>query len=313
LCVFDGVASTRFLDLNAHQLTVAAGSLFFLTDPGTLWRSRDGLAVTVAHSSAGAVSLLVANERSLVYWADGALWRITAADAAPRRIGDQPQRVPGAAELGGTLFFIGFDPAHGNELWKSTADGAVERVTDLTPGPASSLTASELVVAGERLFFVANLRQRVGLYSMREDDAAPTFRHEAWWYPQLTRVGAECAFAWDDTLWLASESGVREAARGEHLWALSVARGRLHYTSREGSSDVLWRLDDAGPRELHRFSEQLFSVTPLDDALYFRGADATAGSEPWVVRGDEVSRIADLAAGPASSLPANFRELTSLR
>lgn len=313
LCVSDGVTSTRFLELNAHQLTVAAGSLFFLTDPGTLWRSRDGQSAAVVHTSAGAITLLVANERSLVFWADGTLWRVTSTDSAPKRIGDHSERVPGAVELGDTLFLVGFDPAHGKELWKSTSDGLLERVSDLSPGPASSLSASELVVAGDQLFFVASARQRVGLYSMRETDAAPVFQHEAWWYPQLTRVGSECAFAWDDTLWLASVAGVREAARGANLWALSVAGGKLHYTSREGTSDVLWRLDESGPRELHRFSEQLFSVTPLDDALFFRGAGDAAGSEPWMVRGDEVTRIADLAAGPASSLPANFRELTSTR
>lgn len=313
LCVSDGATSTRFLDLNAHRLTVAAGSLFFLTDPGTLWRSVDGQSAAVVHSSPGTVSLLVANERALVFWADGALWRITPGDRESARVGDHLERVPDAVELGDTLFFVGFDPAHGKELWKSTGAGALERVTDLTPGPASSLSATELVVAGDQLFFVANSRQRVGLYSMRERDSVPTFRHEAWWYPQLTRVGAECAFAWDDTLWLASGDSVREAARGAHLWALSVARGKLHYTSREGASDVLWRLDESGPSELHRFSEQLFSVTSVDDALFFRGAGDSAGGEPWMVRGEEVTRIADLAAGSASSTPANFRAFTSTR
>lgn len=135
LCVSDGATSTRFLDLNAHRLTVAAGSLFFLTDPGTLWRSVDGQSAAVVHSSPGTVSLLVANERALVFWADGALWRITPGDRESARVGDHLERVPDAVELGDTLFFVGFDPAHGKELWKSTGAGALERVTDLTPGP----------------------------------------------------------------------------------------------------------------------------------------------------------------------------------
>ena len=57
---------------------------------------------------------------------------------------------------GGTLFFVGFDPTHGTELW--TSDGTAmgtELVKDIRPGTAWSSPTLPTDVGGT-LYFVAN-------------------------------------------------------------------------------------------------------------------------------------------------------------
>lgn len=60
------------------------------------------------------------------------------------------------ATMGNRMFYVSFDPAHGEELWVSDGTALGTRmVKDINPGQASSVIR-EMVVSGERLFFSAN-------------------------------------------------------------------------------------------------------------------------------------------------------------
>jgi ELWxxDGT repeat protein len=67
------------------------------------------------------------------------------------QVGEDPQITP----LGDAVFFRGWDPDHGNELWRTegTPEGTA-LVTDLVPGPGSS-DPQGLTAAGGRLYFTA--------------------------------------------------------------------------------------------------------------------------------------------------------------
>ena len=60
--------------------------------------------------------------------------------------------------MGGVAYFTATDPAHGLELWRSTAVGH-QSVADINPGPTGSYI-DYLTVAGDRLFFGQQRRQR---------------------------------------------------------------------------------------------------------------------------------------------------------
>ena len=65
------------------------------------------------------------------------------------------------AEMGGALYFVGYDSTYGAELWRSDGTGpGTYVVRDLAPGPESAVivdgASAPLVAAGGRLWFSAH-------------------------------------------------------------------------------------------------------------------------------------------------------------
>src|SRR6185295_11950664 len=62
---------------------------------------------------------------------------------------------PEIAAAGGSIYFLGFDPEHGRQLWVSDGTpGGAHRVSDLTP-PTASSHPQELTALGSALLFSA--------------------------------------------------------------------------------------------------------------------------------------------------------------
>lgn len=65
--------------------------------------------------------------------------------------------LPLITALGGTAYFTSFDPAHGQELWRSDGtEAGTTLVTDLAPGIASGAPQSNVVAWKGRLYFAAD-------------------------------------------------------------------------------------------------------------------------------------------------------------
>jgi len=158
------------------------------------------------------------------------------------------------ARLGGSLYATGTDPLHGTELWRFASDGSGgELVADLCPGPCSSFPR-QAIVAGDRLFFIA------------EDDATGL----ELWVSDGTRAGTRivrdiCPGPCD---------GLDNSGLVSHL---AVLGSRVFFTADDGTTgQELWVTDGTpeGTTLVKDLSPGLFrfepvDLTPFDGALYF--------------------------------------------
>ncbi|HJX26955.1 MAG TPA: ELWxxDGT repeat protein, partial [Thermoanaerobaculia bacterium] len=156
---------------------IAVGSrLFFIYDSYAsgprLWKT-DGTTAGTAPLLGGGGEPLILEPRNLIR-AGGALylfgidgertgfWKTDGTPAGtillasfPGADGYRVPRIP-SAEMGGRLFFVEDDGAHGSELWATDGTPAGTRmVADIVPGRGSS-SPRELTAAGNRLFFTAH-------------------------------------------------------------------------------------------------------------------------------------------------------------
>ncbi len=206
--------------------------------------------------------------------------------------------------LGESALFLGWQPAQGQELWKT--DGTPENtvlVRDIRPGPETAFPEeypgarallTRIVPLGARAFFAA-------------DDGV---HGEELWVTDGSAAGTEL-FA--DIVPGPYPSVPRELVRvGDWLFftAESVAAGRELWVTKGGASgitllfDLLSGAGSSVPQEL----------TAIGTDLYFTAWTARDGREPWRLPvgpgGPGVpSRIADLAPGPLSSSPLVIRNV----
>jgi ELWxxDGT repeat protein len=189
------------------------------------------------------------------------------------------------AALGDTVLFTAWDPAHGQELWKTGPDGPAMLLKDIFPGPGGS-RPGPLTVVGDRVFFSAS---------------EPATGTELW-----VSDGTE-----DGTHLVKDEI----AGRGSlYPISLTAVGGRLFYAG--ASSSSRWRVSDGTPEGTGLFEgpDWYLADRPAEwgGALYFRGCSKTAASgdcELWTSpdgRMETATRVVDLAPGTASSNPANL-------
>jgi ELWxxDGT repeat protein len=114
------------------NLTDVQGTLLF-TAAGSLWRSDGSVGGTRAFAGVGVLpdSRLGPVMDGRLYFAGGdgitsSLWRSDGTEVGTTQVADvaDPYRL---TRVGHTLFFFGYDPAHGYELWKSDGSAAVPR------------------------------------------------------------------------------------------------------------------------------------------------------------------------------------------
>ena len=99
-------------------------------------------------------SAVLGNSVYFVTLFDNGLWKSDGTEAGTVRLASNATG-GGVAAAGGLVYFVGSDPATGDELWKT--DGTVAGtalVKDVRPGPESSLVYN-FAASGGQLYFVA--------------------------------------------------------------------------------------------------------------------------------------------------------------
>jgi ELWxxDGT repeat protein len=195
-------------------------------------------------------------------------------------------------EVNGTLFFYGYDPVAGYELWKSDGTAAgTELVKDVNPGPGGSLW---------ELF----------------DDYLP---------PSLTNLNGTLLFApLLGRLWKSDGTEAGTVPIRDDLLLVqdfAVAGGTAFFIASDGVHGVeLWRTDGtmAGTalvKDIHPtgsaarlaspFVQATMGLTAVGDALFFHADDGVHGRELWTTDGTEAGTrmVKDIVPGPDGSDP----------
>ena len=162
--IFAGARSSSPTEFVPAASRTTAGTFFVAFDAAhgvELW-STDGssggtrLVADLNSSEYGSVPDWLTSFHGLLYFSSydpPGLWKTDGTPQGTTRV--QALRASHLTVVGDTLFFVGGDDAHGDELWRSdgTEEGTV-LVDDMTPGPASS-NLYAFVAAGGELFFKA--------------------------------------------------------------------------------------------------------------------------------------------------------------
>jgi ELWxxDGT repeat protein len=190
----------------------------------------------------------------------------------------------GMLAVGDTVYFGG-DDGTGLRLWKS--DGTFAGTQQVSDQPFATL--SGLVGMDGKLFFSG-----------------------------LTADGAELWVSDGTDAGTVMLKDIGPASSGLSLFAQAVALdGTAVFVADDGSGDKLWRTDGT-PDGTELVSND---VRPADgtlivagDEVYFAGSDGDSGRELWRSDGTDggTELVADIADGPASSLPAPPEQLTAI-
>jgi RHS repeat-associated protein len=207
--------------------------------------------------------------------------------------------------VNGTLFFAGFDSAHGTELWKSdgTAAGTM-RVTDINSGSVSSwpggsgisgfgaggsLPNRRMVAIGSTLYFVA------------EDST----HGEELWKSDGTSSGTVMV------------KDINVGSGSSSICRLTNINGTLYFAANDGTSGLeLWTSDGTSSgttivKDIKSGSASGISGTSgtigvyFNSKLFFAADDGTNGTELWTSDGTSTgtTMLKDIRSGSSSSSP----------
>jgi len=237
--------------------------------------------------------------------------------------------------IGGTLYFVANDPAHGIELWKSdgTEAGTV-LVKDLSPGPASSGPSMFADLNG-RLFMMARDPDHghepwlsdgteAGTYLIKDIFPGPTTSQRRLVRP--VALGDSIHFparqdgAQGEGLWKTdgTEAGTRlveETTPGVASFfddSLALLDGTLYFIISIPSLNAyeLWRSDgtEEGTLVVKAGLSGSYDLLAVDGGLVFASTDSVHGYELWRSDGTESGTILvqDIFPGPDSSFPLAF-------
>jgi ELWxxDGT repeat protein len=205
--------------------------------------------------------------------------------------------VPGAGSsnptsvtaLGGAVYFMGFTPAAGFEIWKSDGtDAGTYMVKDINPGPTGG-GAGVITALNGKVYFRANDGVHGTEPWVTDGTAAGTFMLGDL-NPGLAESSPIGFIADDDTVYFQASN----ATVGLELWQTdgTVQGTSLVYDIRPGVENSM-----------------LFSVGQSVDAgksLVFAATDGISGLELWKTDKHGTFELMDIAPGPGSSSPATF-------
>jgi ELWxxDGT repeat protein len=304
LCRSDGTAlgttPVKQIVSTISQLTIVAGSLYFIADHAGIWKS-DGTpgstlpATAINETIYGGPSNLTDIAGTLFFttgdeWGARRLWKSDGTAAGTILIKSflpPPGRFPPASlaaltNVGGTLFFSGYDSAGGYELWKSdgTPTGTL-RVRDIIAGPNGSAPSDLLNVHG-RIFFAAN----DGVHGREL------------WASDGSAEGTQLVV------------DIVSGPAGSNPNSLADVMGSLIFSANDGRHGYeIWRSDGTPGSatliaEIAPGSRSSFpsSFTLAGDYLFFSADDSIHGRELWAIRsGVDAYVQAPVWAGAPSS------------
>ena len=280
-------------DSNPSGFTAAGPSVYFIAGDGTygveLW-ATDGtdagtrLVEDFEPGEYGSVpGDLTPFEGALTFTIafpqPGGLWRTDGTGSGTRETA--AVSASNVVAAGTALFFIGYEPATGFELWTSDGTTAGTRlVRDVVPGQGNE-NFYGLTPSGARVFFIGQGNDGQELWT--SDGTATGTRRLATFraLEELTPLGGGFFFAADD---------------GEHgleLWAS------------DGTPEGTRLVRDVSPGLA---SSSPASLAAVGDRILFAADDGEHGIEPWVSDGTEdgTRLLEDVSPGTTSSRPGQF-------
>lgn len=244
----------------------------------------------------------------------------------------EPSSDPGpAVVLGGIAYFAATDLL-GNELWRTDGSAAgTYRVKDLNPGSLSS-NPSDLVVAGSRLFFSADVpgygRELFAsdgtaagtglvrdLHAVADQSSEPrnlvAFQGRVWFTADDGVLGREL-WSSDGTVAGTTPVDIAPGASPSSPTSLAVWNGRLWFSAQDSRGRELWSSD--GTVAGTQLFADLFAgapasdpqeITPAQGQLYFSAALNASGRELWASDGTVAGTrlVADVYPGATGSFP----------
>jgi ELWxxDGT repeat protein len=186
------------------------------------------------------------------------------------------------------VFAAGQGDQDGDELWVTDGHaGDAHEIADINPGPAPS-SPFPLTVAGGNVWFAA-ITPGAGAELWRSDGTTAGTVLVKDVRPGPASSSITTVIGAGDRLYFNANDGVH----GVELWTA---------TSADGARLVLDAVPGPGDGTSNGFDALASAVGPL---VVYAGADADAGTEPWVSDGTAAGthRVADLVPGLESSVP----------
>ncbi len=257
-----------------------------------LWRSDGTEAGTVMVKKLGSSEVNLVSVGNVVYFSasvDGktGLWRSdgTAGGTYQVKTGVDARDL---RDVGGVLFFGGYDSEHGLELWRSNGTAAGTRmVKDILPGTGSGFYSMGLSV-GQALFYVG--------------------RTTAYGYELWKSDGTE-----EGTVMV---KDIAEGVDNGSPLGMAACGGVLYFSADDGvHGRELWKSDgtevgtamvkDVNPGKA---ASGVGAIASVGGEVYFGASDGVHGQELWRSDGTEAGTemVMDLAFGGAGSSPRPF-------
>lgn len=237
------------------------------------------------------------------------------------------------AVAGDLVFFLGTDPAHGGELWRSdgTAEGTF-LLRDIVPGPGAGVSEGwwengDGFVFADSFYFKAQKYERLAWWKTDGTTAGtipflPSFRGVLRFFPVDDTLylfrncpGAGACELWKSDGTLAGTVKVKSLPTMATGDAPAAAKaGGLLFFSFPGATRELWRSDgtEAGTYRIGSFDGlRLSDAGEMGGALWFSAEAAGAGFELWKSDGTEAGtvQVKDVWQGAGSSNPRSMRSL----
>ena len=226
------------------------------------------------------------------------------------------------AALGKTLFFRGYTPTTGYELWKTdgTAAGTV-MVKDIRPGSLSGYFYYGCVM-GNHVYFFANDGSGYALWKT-DGTAAGTVKvkggfNNYWYYPlpyngkiyfggQTTANGREPWVTDGTAAGTVMLKDIKSGSSSGYFYDPVVMGGKVYFRAYKaaGSGFAIYVTDGTPAGTKLAFTVNGYNgyyLTAMGNKLFFRGYDATHGGEPWVSDGTQAGTklLKDIKPGTGS-------------
>lgn len=172
------------------------------------------------------------------------------------------------------LYFTGFTPATGVELYKINANETITNVLDINPGSANHSYPKDLFIFDGKLFFSA-------------DDGTNGYEL---WYTQNTGATSKSTSAITTALFKNINTIATESSNPTNFIAFD---GKMYFTADNGTNGIeLWESDGSvGGTKLKQDINPTGNSNPRDfiisnNLLYFSADDGTNGDELWKFSND---------------------------
>lgn len=219
------------------------------------------------------------------------------ADTSPQEVAIAPLLHDKPIVDGASMYFIAGDQEYqGHELWRYSAAGGAERLSNFA-ATGVAVERAALHAKGGVLYVITWRDHEASLQRLREDQLEHLFDFDVDEVPMFAMLADNALLCGSHDLWVSdgTAAGTKKLTldAGLALASACVAHAGLVYFSADDGKhgNELWRSDgsaagtyieaDIVPGAQGSQPEELFSAGNL---LYFRASHPLYGAEPWVVR-----------------------------
>jgi ELWxxDGT repeat protein len=195
--------------------------------------------------------------------------------------------------MNGRIYFRGFSPATGYELWRTDGtDAGTTLVQDTNPGTASSNPSDRLLVFANHIYF----------------SAQTAAKGRELWKTDGTDEG---------TVLVKDIISGTGSSNTEALYKIKVAGNHLYFVANTNLGEELWKTDGTaeGTIPVRDINPGAASASPIilgtyQGRLVFTANDSVHGFEPWISNGSLAGTylLKDLEPGSQSSITEQLVE-----